>query len=165
MIRYQLQCDKDHGFEAWFSNSTAYETQVKRNLVVCPKCGSTKISKSVMAPNIGIKTNRKVARNTPQDAPSRDVTVAQKAAAMPAGDPASSEAHREILTALRKMREIVEKNSEYVGPRFAEEARKIHYGETEKRDIYGQADGEEIVELQEEGVEFNVLPWMEQAEN
>jgi len=165
MIRYQLQCDKDHGFEAWFSNSTAYETQVKRNLVVCPQCGSTKISKSVMAPNIGIKTNRKVARNTPQDATSRDVAVAQKAVAMPTGDPTSSEAHREILTALRKIREIVEKNSEYVGPRFAEEARKIHYKEVEEKGIYGEASAHEVKELLDEGVEIQPLPILPEDQN
>ena len=164
MIRYQLECDSEHGFEAWFANSAAYDKQAKRKLVVCPECGSTKVAKSIMAPNVGVKGNRK---NSPVTAPSAGTTeVSAPSAALPASEhPKVAEARQELMTAMRKVREIVEKNSEYVGPRFAEEARKIHYKEVEDKGIYGEATPGEVKELIDEGVDVHPLPGLPEDQN
>jgi len=160
MIRYQLHCQKEHDFEAWFTNGDAYDKQVKRKLVACPECGSTKISKAIMAPNVGVKTNRK----SSVPVPGRAVTE-RVATSTPAVDPKVAEAHREVMAAMRKVREIVEKNAEYVGPRFAEEARKIHYKEAEEKGIYGEASPGEVKELLDEGVEVHPLPVLPEDQN
>ncbi|MEM6500072.1 MAG: DUF1178 family protein, partial [Pseudomonadota bacterium] len=148
MIRYQLKCDKDHGFEAWFNNSAAYEKQVKRKLVTCPECGSTKVSKAIMAPNVGVKGNKKSDLSVPVRQPDRPEPV----------DPKVAAAQQEIMAAMRKLRKTVEENAEYVGPRFAEEARKIHYKESEEKGIYGEASPSDVQDLIEEGVEIHPLP-------
>lgn len=156
MIRYQLQCDKDHGFEAWFNNSAAYEKQVKRKLVTCPECGSTKISKSIMAPNVGVKSNKKSQLPVPvKPSAKQPATV----------DPKVVAAQQEIISAMRKLRKTVEANAEYVGPRFAEEARKIHYKEAEEKGIYGEATPGDVKELLEEGVEIHPLPVLPEDQN
>ncbi len=134
MIVYDLKCAKDHVFEAWFRDSAAFDQQAKAGKVVCPECGSKKVAKAPMAPN--------VARvQSPSSSEQRQ--QAQQAVAM-----------------LRQMREQVEKNCDYVGEKFAEEARKIHYGETKARNIYGETSKEQAEELVEEGVEFGVVPWL-----
>ncbi len=151
MIRYQLSCDNEHAFEAWFANSRAYDVQVKRGLVSCPECGSTSVEKAIMAPNIGTKGNKK------QDlAP---LKAANNAAAQ------QSPAHAELLSLMRRMRAEVEAKAEYVGPKFAEEARKIHYEETEARGIYGEASLEDAAELHDEGIEFFPLPTLPEEQN
>jgi hypothetical protein len=151
MIRYQLQCDAAHTFEAWFGNSAAYDKQSKRGLIACPQCGSAKVDKCVMAPNIGTKANKKAD------------TQAIKAANSDAAH--ESPSYTELRTLMRRLRRDVEKNAEYVGPNFAEEARKIHYEETEARGIYGEATMEEAKSLQEEGVEFLPLPALPEEQN
>ncbi len=140
MIRYDLICDKGHEFDGWFSDSAAFETQAKRGFVECALCGTTKVQKQLMAPNIGSKSNKKTA--TPQ-----------KMAAGPI-DPRM----QAMMQMMREMRAHVEQNSENVGDKFADEARKIHYGETEERGIYGQATRDETTELIEEGIEVHPLP-------
>ncbi len=150
MIKYQLQCEREHAFEAWFANSAAFDKQAKRKLVTCPECGSTKVEKSIMAPNVGVKGNKR-----------SEVAVAP-AMAMAANAQAASqtEAYAELRNLMRRVREEVVAKAEYVGPNFAEEARKIHYEETEKRSIYGEASEEESKALAEEGVEFARIPWL-----
>jgi len=133
MILYDLKCERDHHFEAWFRDSAAYDEQAAAGEVHCPLCGGTRIAKAPMAPNL-------VGR--------KEETAASAAAI------------GEAIRMLHKMREEVEKNCEHVGPRFAEEARKIHYGEVEKRNIYGEATSEEAGELREEGIEFGEIPWL-----
>ncbi len=133
MIVFDLKCAKDHVFEAWFSDSAGFEAQRDAGDVVCPVCGNTKVEKSLMSPNVPAK-----ARNA---------------------GPSSTEAAQAAAQMLYQMRDHVEKNSDYVGDKFAEEARKIHYGETKKRDIYGEATPEEATELREEDIDFGVLPW------
>ena len=139
MILYDLQCDDGHRFEGWFPDSKGYESQRKRKLIACPACGSTKVDKALMAP--AVNTARK------------SEAVAMQASA------------KTMRAVLREVRKQVETNCEYVGDRFAEEARKIHYGETDHRDIYGEASKDEVVELHEEGVDFNLLPWLDQTDN
>ena len=140
MIRYDLTCDKGHDFDGWFSNSAAFETQAKRGFVECTVCGSAKVQKQLMAPNIGAKSNKKA-------------DVPQKLAAGPVDPRAQA-----MMQLMREMRAHVEQNSENVGDKFAEEARKIHYGEKEERGIYGQATRDEAVSLIEEGIEVHPLP-------
>lgn len=140
MIRYDLICNKGHEFDGWFSNSDAFEKQAKRGFVECTVCGSAKVQKQLMAPNIGTKGNKKVSEP-------------QKMVAGPV-DPRLTA----MMQMMREMRAHVEKTAENVGDKFAEEARKIHYGEKEERGIYGQATRDEAVSLIEEGIEVHPLP-------
>lgn len=151
MIRYTLHCDADHDFEAWFASSAAFDKQAKRGLVCCPQCGSSKVEKSIMAPNIGVKGNRK--------ADAQPVKAANSEAAE------KSPSYAELRALMRRMRQEVERNAEYVGPRFAEEARKIHYEESDARGIYGEATLEDAQALQEEGIEFLPLPQLPEEQN
>jgi hypothetical protein len=151
MIRYQLKCEVSHTFEAWFGSSAGYDKQAKRGLVACPKCGSTKIEKCIMAPNVGTKSNKK------------SETTSMKAANTDAAEQAAS--YKELRALMRRVREEVEQKAEYVGPRFAEEARKIHFEEAEARGIYGEATLEDAKELQDEGVEFFPLPAVPEDQN
>lgn len=140
MIRYDLQCEKGHEFDGWFSNSGAYDQQVKRHLVECVVCGSAKIAKQIMAPGIPAKANRKSEVATPMVAGSVDPRAQM------------------MLQMMREFRAHVEKTTENVGTNFAEEARKIHYNETKQRGIIGHATPDEARELVEEGIEVHPLP-------
>jgi hypothetical protein len=131
MIKYNLKCDNNHNFDAWFSDSSNFEEQNKKNLIFCPKCNSTKIEKNIMAPNIGSKK--------------QSYTNALK-----------TEKNYEKI--IKNVRKHVEKNFEYVGDKFADEARAIHYGEKEEREIYGETSVEEAVDLIEEGVNVSPIP-------
>jgi hypothetical protein len=140
MIRYDLACDREHGFDGWFPDSAAYDAQRAAGQVVCPVCGSTAISKQLMTPGIPAKANRRTEDRVPVFAARKEGKVA------------------ELVEAVRKLRRHVEENADYVGDRFAEEARKMHYNETEPRGIYGEASLEEAKALLEEGVEVQPLP-------
>jgi len=140
MISFNLRCKNDHHFEAWFPDSSAYEDQARRRQVECPTCGDRKIEKALMAPNIASSRTRK---DTAADGPSPTQM-------------------REALVELRKQ---VEDNADNVGENFAEEARKIHYGEVEPRGIYGKATEDEAQELNDEGVPFNRVPWIENTDS
>ncbi len=139
MIKYSLECDKDHLFEAWFGSSEDFDKQRKRGLIQCPSCGSNKVSKSLMAPRVtGTKKDKR-----------ESVPMAQ----MPA-----PQLPAEMVEQLRKIKKHVEENAENVGDKFPEEARKIHYGESEARGIYGEANREEVESLLDEGVAIAPLP-------
>ncbi|MFN4142072.1 DUF1178 family protein [Aestuariivirga sp.] len=140
MIRYDLICDQGHAFDGWFRNSAAYDAQAAGGFVACSLCGSTKVEKQLMAPGIPAKANRK------DDAPRKMVSgpVDPRLAMM--------------MQMVRQMRKHVEENAEYVGERFADEARKIHYEETEQRGIYGEASPEDAKALIEEGIAVHPLP-------
>ena len=155
MIRYRLKCEKRHEFEGWFANSTAFDRQAKRGQVTCPRCGTHKVEKALMTPGIAKGAKRK---------------RGSKAPAAPAPAPAQPEVHRlaahgELAAAMRKLRADVEAKSEYVGERFSEEARKIHYEETPARGIYGEATRDEARALSEEGIEFFPLPPLPEDRN
>jgi hypothetical protein len=154
MIRYSLQCHKGHAFVGWFSDSRGYDAQVKRGLVTCPDCGTAKVEKALMTPNLGTRQNKKA------DAPARSslpVRPGHERVVMPRPEGLSAE-QREMLQMLRDIRKKVEESAEYVGPRFAEEARKIHYDDVEPRGIYGEATLEEAKALLEEGIACLPLP-------
>ncbi len=150
MIRYALNCEKGHGFESWFQNSAAYDKQVKRALITCPICGSAKIEKAIMAPRLGNAEMAETPRTPP--APAAPPATANAPVAV------MSPPERELRQKLKELRDHITKNADYVGPRFPEQARKIHYGEMEHRSIYGEASPDEAKELHEEGIAFHPLP-------
>jgi hypothetical protein len=149
MIRYALRCEQGHDFESWFQSSAAYDKQAKRSLVTCPVCGSANVEKAIMAPRLG--------RAEIPDPPQMPMPQAPQP---PAKTPIAvmSPPERELRKKLKELREHITRNADYVGPRFPEQARKIHYGEVEHRSIYGEASPEEAKELHEEGIEFHPLP-------
>jgi hypothetical protein len=156
VIRYALSCERGHAFESWFANSAAYDKQVKRGLVACPLCGSPKVEKAIMAPSLS-RTRKRGGMMVPEP-----VSEAAPAAAEPAAPPAPvamlSEQERVLRSKLKELRDHLVKNADYVGPKFPEEARRMHYGEIEHRSIYGEASPEDAKALHEEGVEFHPLP-------
>jgi hypothetical protein len=157
MIRYALQCEHGHAFESWFKNSAAYDKQAKRNLVTCPICGSAKVEKAIMAPRLS-RADAVEPASVPAAAPPPPAAPAPAAA--PAKQPVAimSPHERELRQKLKELREVITRNADYVGTRFPEQARKIHYGEAEQRSIYGEASPDEAKELHEEGIEFHPLP-------
>src|SRR5258705_12830970 len=138
MILFELRCAQDHQFEGWFPNGAAYEAQLAARELSCPLCGDRKIDKAVMAPRIG------------------------KAPAAPT--PATKVAMN-TQAALRELRKKIESDCDYVGPDFAEEARRIHYGEAEERGIYGEASDEQAQGLNEEGIAVARIPWVPRNDN
>jgi hypothetical protein len=130
MIAYSLRCANNHAFDGWFASSAAFEDQAAAGLVECPECASTKIEKAPMAPSLS-GTKKTVL---------------------------ATEERKTLRQFVAGMRQYVKDNSDYVGKAFPEEARKIHYGETEERHIYGEASPEEAKALIEEGVEIAALP-------
>jgi hypothetical protein len=148
MIRYALRCERGHEFESWFQSSSAYDSQHKRGLVTCPACDSVSVEKAIMAPRI---TGKRKSKNT-------DAPVAAPAAENAQAQLVMSPQERELVTKLRELRDHVVKNADNVGKKFPEEARKMHYGETEARAIYGEASHDEARALADEGVEVAPLP-------
>ena len=139
MITFDLKCGQDHVFEAWFRDSATFEAQHKGGEIACPACGDTAVVKAPMAPRLG------KGRDGIGDGIDRKAVMARK-----------------MLSELRRQ---VEANCDYVGPSFAEEARKIHYGETEQRNIYGEATQEDSQALTEEGVPHQRIPWVERQDS
>jgi len=134
MIVYDLRCRKGHVFEAWFRDSDAYEDQTGAGEVACPTCGSKKVEKALMAPRLAKGSGEERAAAETQEA-------------------------AQAMRALSELCRKIEENLDYVGPDFAEEARKIHYGETDPHGIYGETSDEEAEALREEGVSFGRIPW------
>lgn len=147
MIKYQLVCPKSHSFEGWFSSSAAYDAQRKKRQVRCPTCGSAKIDKALMAPSVVTSERATFTRNAPDAAP----PSAEQHVALP------PEA-RELLQRMRKLRDEILSKSEYVGPKFAEEARRMHVEETEQRAIHGEATRAEVESLAEDGIDVLPIP-------
>lgn len=133
MILFQLRCGNDHQFEGWFRNNDSYDAQAAAGEITCPACGDTHVGKAIMAPRLNKATGQ-----------SLDV----------------HDAAREFRRMLGELRSKVEANCDYVGDRFADEARKIHYGDSDARPIYGEATAEETRELADEGVDVQVIPWV-----
>lgn len=161
MIRYALVCDRKHEFEIWFKNSADYDKQAKRGLVTCPACGSEKIEKALMAPSLGRGTKK-----GSSDAPAIEVPPAPvEILAADAPSQVAMMSPQELRSKLKELREHLTKNSENVGTKFPEVARKMHYGEVEHRSIYGEASPQEAKELHEEGVEFHPIPVLPDEHN
>lgn len=139
MIRYSLACTAGHDFESWFKDSAAYDKQSELGHLNCPICGSDKVSKAIMAPQVARK-----------DREARTSTEQQVALASPEA--------LAIRAKLKELRELIVKNSDYVGDRFAEEARLMHEGEIDQRSIFGEATAEDVKSLLEDGIEIHPLP-------
>ena len=137
MIVFNLICSTcEYEFEGWFDNSSAFENQKKRKLINCPNCDSSKIKKTLVAPNVGKKSNSKKTTNK-----------------------------KTIASNINKIKKIVEDNFDYVGDQFTEEAKKIKYGETEDRPIYGEATIEQTKELIDEDISITPLPFQSSKKN
>jgi hypothetical protein len=130
MILFELRCSQGHAFEAWFRDGATYDQQAAAGAIACAICGDGKVGKALMAPAV---------------------------ATGPKLDPERAAA---AMRALRQVQDHIEKNFDHVGPRFAEEARKMHYGEADKRSIYGEANAVEAKELRDEGIEVGQIPWL-----
>ncbi len=160
MIKYALICDEHHEFESWFPDSAAYDKQAKRKLIACPQCGSTAVEKAIMAPRISGARKRAAAAEPAAEAPSPAPAQAEKApVAM------LSPQEQEFRAKLKELRDHLTKNADNVGPKFPEQARKMHYGEIEHRSIYGEASPQEAKDLAEEGIEFHPLPILPDERN
>ena len=134
MIQFSLACEHKHKFDAWFRNAAAYEDQAARGILTCPVCNSTRVEKALMAPAVSTAKTEKMAFSS------------------------GSPDHAKYLEALRSLRRKMTDNADYVGDKFAEEARKIHYEKSEARGIYGEASKDEVSSLIEEGIDFMPLP-------
>jgi len=150
VIKYQLQCDNDHQFEGWFQSGDAFDTQKKRGFVECPVCQSNKVDRAIMAPSVA-RTDKEIVASLP---------VAQEPNWVSAGSEEilMSPEMIELRERMAELRDEMIKNADDVGTDFAEEARRIHYGETEKRQIYGHTSLDEVQELIEEGISVLPLP-------
>ena len=143
MIKYNLECSCGESFESWFQNSNEYEKLLKKNLINCYVCGSTKtVKKSIMAPSVATSKTSATQKNTEQ----------------------KKEFLKNVKSKIKELNDYVAKNAEYVGDKFVSEVRSIHYDKKQKRNIYGNATLEETKELQEEGIEVATIPWV-QKEN
>jgi len=160
MIRYALACRKGHEFESWFQNSSACDAQAKGGLIACPVCGSIEVEKALMTPSLSRSVIASKQRSAPDPAP--DVAAASAAKAPVA---IMSPQERELRKKLRELRDQLTQSAEHVGPRFPEEARRMHYGETEHRSIYGEASADEARALIGEGIEFHPLPVLPDEQN
>ncbi|MGF1651567.1 MAG: DUF1178 family protein [Hyphomicrobiaceae bacterium] len=173
MIKYQLVCEREHAFESWFANSSAYDKAERAGLLACATCGSTKVRKAIMAPNVSVKTRQRgessAGRQVASDAePTPAATVPAPHPTSPpqqvmAGPPAEQVA--KVVAFMRALRAAVEATAEDVGDRFADEARKMHYGDADERAIFGEATLAETIDLIEEGIEIVPLPALPEDHN
>ena len=138
MILFDLKCSFDHVFEAWFKDSNEFNKQRKTKLITCPVCEDTQITKSLMTPNVGKKSNALKSKKT---------------------------LNKTLINKISKFKKEIEKNFEYVGEKFTDEAKKIIYGEGEDRAIYGEANLDQTKELIEEEIDFQPLPWSPNKKN
>jgi hypothetical protein len=141
VIHYSLICENEHKFDGWFRNAEAYERQHESGIVTCPVCTSNKVDKALMAPSVSRASSEKVSLSI--------------------GHPEQ----QQLRAAMQALRDKVVSEADYVGDKFAEEARKIHFKEVDARGIYGEATREEVTGLIEEGVDFMPLPHVPEEHN
>ena len=169
MIHYQLRCQAEHAFDGWFRDSAAFDAQAAAGLLSCPVCGVVKVTRALMAPALAKRKPRAQPSSVQEPGPSQ-VEVPATAPAIPAApvqpaEPMAGGALPDALRAmLQRMRTEVEKRCDYVGSAFAQEARRIHNGETAARGIYGDATPEEAERLVEDGIEIASIPWVPRAD-
>jgi hypothetical protein len=162
MIHYQLRCtstDEEHAFDGWYRDSAAFDALTKAGLVDCPVCGGTQVARALMAPAIPKKG--RPARNAAQPAPP---TAAPPAPTPEAPAVAGGPMPAQLRAMLQKLRAEVERSCDYVGADFAEEARRMERGESERRGIFGEASDAEAEALREEGIEVARIPWVPPAD-
>ncbi|MCF6302702.1 MAG: DUF1178 family protein [Devosiaceae bacterium] len=156
MIQYALVCENTHQFEAWFRSAVAYDDQIKMGVVSCPICATSKVNKALMAPAVGRKGNSRSLEKNGDQEKSEGASVS-----LSAGHPEQ----KKLQQAIRQLREKITSEADYVGNKFASEARKIHDEKAEPRGIYGEATPEEAASLIEDGVEFMPLPALPEEQN
>ena len=158
MIHYRLRCEAGHEFESWFANAAGFDRQAAAGLVECPVCGAARVTRALMTPAVGRKGRKRQTEPSAEAPPPAPVqpTSPEKMAAGPM--PA------QLVALLQRMRGEVEKNCDYVGGGFAEEARRIHHGEMQTRGIYGEATEAEREALSDEGIEVGRIPWIPRAD-
>ena len=135
MIKYTLSCDSGHSFDGWISSSADFDRQAELGLVSCPVCGSASVAKELMAPSVSTSRKKDEAKVLMMD-----------------------QARKEAVAKIRELVTAIRENSDDVGEKFPEEARKIHYGEAEERGLIGKATADEARALLEEGIEIAPLP-------
>ncbi|WP_186414932.1 MULTISPECIES: DUF1178 family protein [unclassified Pannonibacter] len=170
MIRYTLRCDNAHEFEGWFRNSGDFERQTAQGLMSCPACGSDDVTKALMAPAVSTSERRESLAPVSGGA---EAAAAVDAPAAPAGAGAgatsamiaSDSRHAELLEKIRELRQQIVSNADYVGQSFADEARKMHYGEADHRSIYGETSPDDAQALLEEGISILPLPVLPEDRN
>lgn len=164
MIVFDLKCNHGHTFEGWFRSSDDFDTQSDSNLIACPACGTSEVGKAIMAPNVAAKGNKKTAPAKKSEA--RPVTISDARTVLSSDEEITAaiapdlpqELQDQMEELFAKVQKHVEENCTYVGDDFSEEARKIHYGESDTVGIYGEASEEETLELIEEGIDILPLP-------
>ena len=174
MIVFDLKCRNGHQFEAWFNSASNFDRLRKGGHVACSVCGSTKVDKALVAPRISASKKRGAAAVVKADAAGAEAPTAADVKPRDeapltgpgryANDPAAAKA-TDLMKQLTELRGQIEKNCDYVGKRFPEEARKIHYGEAPKRNIYGEASDGEAKALADEGIEFSRIPWAQRRDS
>jgi len=155
MICFSLRCQNAHEFESWFKDGVAYERIAASGMIECPICGDAQVTKALMAPAIA-KVSGAKGRS--------EATVTPTGAATDTARMAAGPMPAQMVALLQRMRSEVEKSCEYVGPGFAEEARRIHTGEAEARGIYGEASDSEADQLRDDGIDVARLPWVPRAD-
>ncbi|MDA7984864.1 MAG: DUF1178 family protein [Alphaproteobacteria bacterium] len=149
MIHYALRCDGGHEFDGWFQGSAGFERERRAGRLACPVCESVEVERAIMAPAVSRGAGAASAETATVTAP-----------ASGEGERRQVSLGRGDLEVLRRMRRMVEENCEHVGGRFAEEARRMHDGESDARGIYGESTPEELRALDEEGIEYGSVPWV-----
>ena len=161
MIKFTLNCDEQHTFDCWFPDSDSLSHQLEMKFVDCPICGSLNITRPLSAPNLSTpKTRTRISKTNSAAAsavdlpPMREIvgSATSQVATLPSGDV--------MRSMLREMQKVVERDFTNVGENFANEARRIHTGESDPVNIYGKCTPDEQAELEEDGVEFGVMPWL-----
>jgi hypothetical protein len=160
MILFKLKCSAEHEFEAWFRDNAACERQQARHQIACPVCGDSAIEKAPMAPRLGRSRAERAERAERSEPPAAPQPESPPRVPAAEGPPSPAELRR----ALQELRKQVETHCDYVGPRFAEEARRIHRGEAPSRGIYGEATKAESSKLADEGIEVACVPWVPPAD-
>lgn len=155
MIHYQLRCSQAHEFDGWFKDSATFERQAELKLVECPACGDAHVTRALMTPAVSTRKSLPVPveRPAPPEAPAAAPAVA-----------AGGRIPAHVVAMLQRMRAEVEKHCDYVGPEFAEEARRMHRGEADHRGIYGETTPDEAEALADEGIEIAAIPWVPRAD-
>lgn len=151
MIHYQLRCTAAHEFDGWFKDSAAFEQQAARGLVECPTCGGSDVQRALMAPAVATRAEP---RAVPAEVPAVSPAPEKQGGKLPA----------HVMAMLQRVRAEVEKHCDYVGRDFAEEARKIHRGESDRRGIYGESSPTEVAALADEGIEISQIPWVPRSD-
>ena len=154
MIHYRVRCSREHEFDGWFNDSAAFEKQSKRGLVECPVCGDARVARALMAPSLSKRSTTVTVVENQSESPGRSIDAPAHRAIAGGRLPAH------VRAILQHVRSEIERSCDYVGSEFAEEARKIHRGESDRRGIYGEATVEQTEALAEEGIEVGHIPWV-----